>query len=116
MNTQTVADKLVQLCREGKNKEAKQELYAENIVSIEANGDRAEGLEAIFEKSKKWGEQIQQIHEAYISGPIVAADHFAVNMRLDITYKNGYRAIMDEICVYEVKDGKIILEQFFFKS
>jgi hypothetical protein len=116
MNTQNVAEKLVQLCRQGKSKEAKQELYAENIVSIEANGDKAEGLQAIFEKSKKWGEQIEQIHEAFVSDPIVAADHFAVNMRMDITYKGGYRAVMDEICVYHVKTGKIQFEQFFFNS
>jgi len=35
---------------------------------------------------------------------------------MDISYKNGYRGVMNEIAVYEVNDEKIVFEQFFFKS
>lgn len=38
MNTQEVADKLVQLCREGKHEQAIDELYADNVVSKEPKG------------------------------------------------------------------------------
>jgi len=38
MTTQEVADKLVQLCREGKNDQAIEELYADNVVSREPKG------------------------------------------------------------------------------
>ncbi len=56
------------------------------------------------------------MHSASVSEPLVAADHFAIHMKMDISYKNGHRAVMDEIAVYEVNDGKIIFEQYFFKS
>jgi hypothetical protein len=34
-------------------------------------------------------------------------------MRLDMTMKGQGRMDMAELCVYQVKDGKIISEQFF---
>jgi limonene-1,2-epoxide hydrolase len=33
-------------------------------------------------------------------------------MRLDVTMKGQGRMDMSELCVYDVKDGKIISEQF----
>jgi len=35
-------------------------------------------------------------------------------MGMDVTMKGAPRMNMDEICLYEVKDGKIIREEFFF--
>jgi hypothetical protein len=33
---------------------------------------------------------------------------------MDITMKGQDRMKMDEVAVYEVRDGKIVLEHFFF--
>jgi hypothetical protein len=35
-------------------------------------------------------------------------------MSIDATYKERGRMAMDEICVYQVRDGKIVHEQFFY--
>jgi hypothetical protein len=35
-------------------------------------------------------------------------------MGMDVTMKGQGRSKMDEIAVYEVKDGKIVKEQFFY--
>jgi limonene-1,2-epoxide hydrolase len=35
-------------------------------------------------------------------------------MTLDATMTGMGRMQLDEICVYEVKDGKIVFEQFFY--
>jgi hypothetical protein len=56
------------------------------------------------------------VHAASVSEPLIAADHFALTIKMDISYKDGSRAVMDEIAVYEVSDGKIVFEQYFFKS
>ena len=45
MNTQEVANRLVQLCREGKNVEAINELYHDHIVSHEPKGTPMEKTE-----------------------------------------------------------------------
>jgi ketosteroid isomerase-like protein len=115
VNIQQIANDVVILIREGKNKQAKNLYYADDIVSIEGNGDTLQGIEAIRQKSTDWSAQVAQIHSASVSEPLVAADHFSLHIKMDISYKNGYRAVMDEIAVYGVKDGKIAFEQYFFK-
>ena len=44
---------------------------------------------------------------------MVAGNTFAVTMRIDSTMKDKKRSDMTELCVYHVKDGKIVSEQFF---
>lgn len=117
MTTQDVADRLVSLCREGKNVDAINELYADNIVSLEAAGspmERAEGKEAILGKTNYWHSTVQEIHSGEVSDPVVTGNFFSVSMEMDVTYKETGRYVMKEIAVYEVKDGKIVFEQFFY--
>jgi ketosteroid isomerase-like protein len=118
MNTQEVADKLVQLCREGKNEQAIDELYADNIVSKEPKGspmELTEGKDAVKKKTLQWEESVEEIHSASCSDPIVADSHFSIVMNIDATYKAHGRMAMSEICVYEVKDGKIVADEFFYR-
>ena len=115
MSTQEVANRLVELCREGKFHEAIDELYAKDIVSNEPNdSETTEGLEAVKAKTAKFEASIQEIHQSIISEPLVAKDHFACIMDIDATYKEHGRMTMSEICVYEVKNGKIIRDNFFY--
>ena len=119
MNTETIARRLVQLCREGKFSEAQNELYGENARSIEMEGaagpmGSVEGLAAIREKARRFDESCTQIHSFTCSDPLVAGDFFSVVMSLDATYKEGGRRAMDEVCVYEVANDKIVREQFFY--
>jgi hypothetical protein len=118
MTTQEVADQLVQLCREGRNDQAIEELYADNVVSREPKGsdmELTEGKTAVKNKTLQWEESVQEIHSATLSDPIVAEHHFSLVMDIDATYKEHGRMKMSEICVYEVKDGKIIADEFFYR-
>jgi len=118
MNTQEVADKLVQLCREGKHEQAIDELYADNVVSKEPKGssmELTEGKDAVKKKTIQWEESVEEIHSSSCSEPIVADNHFAIVMNIDATYKAHGRMPMSEICVYEVKDGKIVADEFFYR-
>jgi hypothetical protein len=117
MTTTEVANKLVALCREGKNMDAVHELYAANVLSLEPKGsrmERAEGKDAIIAKELAFFEMVEEVHSNEVSEPIVAANFFSVTMKMDMTLKGMGRTSMDEVCVYEVKDGKIVFEQFFF--
>ena len=120
MNTTQVAARLVELCRQGHYEQAQNELYADDAVSIEmaglpseALGD-ARGLAAIREKGRRWADNIVEIHGGSVSDPIVAGDWFSIAMGIDATYKDRGRMPMEEICVYHVRDGKIVHEQFFY--
>ncbi|OSY88847.1 hypothetical protein WH52_04060 [Tenacibaculum holothuriorum] len=118
MTTQEVANKWAQMCREGKNLECINELYADTIVSKEMPGvpygELVEGKQEVYNKSKQWLENVQEFHSNEISEPVIAANHFTSKMAFDITFKDRGRQQMEEVCVFEVKDGKITNEQFFY--
>ncbi len=120
MTTQEVANRFMELSKEGKYDTIQDELYATDCESIEpahalaAGLANAKGIEAIKEKGKKFNESIEEMHGGYTGDPIVAGNYFSVAMGMDATMKVAGRVKMDEICVYEVKDGKISKEQFFF--
>jgi hypothetical protein len=118
MSTAEVANQLVSLCRVGQIDEVQNTLYADNAVSIEA-GDQmgpkvVEGLEAIKAKGQAFQDSVAEFHGATISEPLVAGNSFAITWSMDATFKQGGRMTIEEVCVYQVKDGKIILEQFFY--
>jgi hypothetical protein len=73
-----------------------------------------EGLAAIKEKGKMFNEMVEQVHGGFSTDPVVAGNYFSVGMGLDATMKGQGRVKMDEIALYEVKDGKIVKEQFFY--
>jgi len=44
----------------------------------------------------------------------VADNHFAVGREVDITVQGFGRIQINEVMLYEVKNGQIVLEQFFY--
>jgi len=119
MTTQEVANRLIELCRNGQFKAAQEELYADDVVSIEPATARSEmqtvtGKEAVIAKGEHFQSTIEEHHGMSISDPAVAGRFFSCTMSMDITVTDAGRMQMDEVCVYEVKDGKVAHEQFFF--
>ncbi len=117
MKTNEIAEKLAAYCREAKWEAAQKELYADDAISIEAQATPAfaketKGLAAIIEKGRKFDAMIEKVHALTVSTPLVADNSFACAMSLDMTMKGQGRMQMSELCVYEVKDGKIVSEQF----
>jgi hypothetical protein len=118
MTTKEVADRLVELCRQGKIPDALKELYADHAVSIEPNdymgARKQEGLPAILKKSEYFNSMVETFHGAKISDPIIGGNYFSISWWLDSTMKERGRVEMEEICVYKVENGKIVSEEFFF--
>ncbi len=118
MKTSEIAARLVALCREGKSETAQSELFAADAVSREQEASPAfpqetKGLAAIVEKGRKWQSMVEQMHNMSVSDPVVAGESFACTMSLDVTMKGQPRMQATELCVYRVKDGKIISEAFY---
>lgn len=117
MTTHDVANRLVELCREGKYSDARQELYSKEIESIEPSYSPApylKGWEAVEAKGQQFQESVQEVHSNEVGEPVVIGNHFAVPMTMDLTMKDGNRMNMSEIAVYQVNEGKVVKEQFFF--
>ena len=119
MTTLEVGQKLVDLCKQGKNLEAIQTLYAPNVVSVEAMSmpnmpAEMNGIEAVLGKSQWWIEN-HEIHDAQCDGPYPHGDRFIVHFGYDVTNKpSGQRMKMDEMALFTVADGKIVREEFFY--
>ena len=118
MTTEQIAKRLVELCRKGEYERAQQELYADDAVSIEMEGSQGlgsvKGLPAIFEKGEQFNAMLETVHGSSVSEPLITGNWFSVAMTLDATMKGRGRVNMHEICVYGVRDGKIVREQFFY--
>lgn len=118
MTTQQIADRLVELCRQGKFGTAQKELYATDAVSTETEESPAfaketKGLDAIEKKGQVWMEMVQEMHGVNMSDPVVADHSFACSLTMDVTMKEYGRTSSTELCVYQVKEGKIVSEEFF---
>ncbi len=115
---QEVAARMRELFRENKWDQIQDELYAPDAVSVEpqttARLKSVEGIDAIRAKGKEFNELIEEVHNGWVSEPIVGGNYISVAMGMEVTMKGAGRFRLDEIAVYEVKDGKIVREQFFF--
>jgi SnoaL-like domain len=118
MTTHQIASQLADMCREGKIEEAKEALFAANILSLEPRAGllpkETRGMDAIRRKAELFISQVENFFGSTISEPIVAGDYFALSWDTDIQMKGEARKINHEICVYQVQDGKIASEQFFY--
>jgi ketosteroid isomerase-like protein len=118
METIAIAEQLVALCREGRNIEAIETLYADDVVSIEVMEPMrvTTGREGVVGKGH-WWQGAHDVHGASVDGPWPNGDQFIVRFQFDITVKaTGARVQMDEVGLYTVRDGKIAEEKFFYRT
>lgn len=118
MTTQETANRLFELCQQGQFDTAQNELYAADATSTEKNMEggleTATGLDAIKEKGKKFQSMIEEMHGGFTNEPKVFGNHIFMEMGMDVTMKGMGRMDMKEMCSYEVKDGKIVSERFYY--
>ena len=117
MNTEEVANKLVELCRKGDFRGGDGNLYAKDIVSVEAHEmenmpAEMRGIDQVRGKTD-WWEKNMEVHSAKVGGPFVARDTFVVQFDIDVTDKSSKKRMqMSEVGIYTVKDGKVAREEF----
>jgi len=117
MNTKEIALRLVELCREGEFEKAQKELFAKDAVSIEPEATpdfekETKGLDAILKKGEKFESMVEKYNDIKVSEPLVSGNSFAVTLFMNLTMKGKGAMDMSELCVYQVKDGKIVSESF----
>jgi len=115
---QEVAARFNQLAQQEKWFEIQDELFADDVRSIEpptaVHLKDAQGKAAVRKKAEDWVRRIEAVHSSYTSAPVIGGNHFAVGRGLDTTVQGLGRVTMDEVMLYEVKGGRIVLEQFFY--
>jgi ketosteroid isomerase-like protein len=121
--TLTVGKKLADLCNQGKNIDAINALYDNDIVSVEAMcgsedmPQTMKGKDAILGKNQWWLEN-HEVHSGTVAGPFPHGDRFILIMNYDVTPKigpkAGQRMQIEEAGLYTVKNGKVTKEEFFY--
>ena len=118
MTTQEVASRFNELAKQEKWFEIQDEFFADNVRSIDPPNSPyfgyAEGKSDVRKKGEEFVKKIEAVHSASTTEPIVAGNHFAVGREVDITVQGFGRIQINEIMLYEVKDGQIVSEQFFY--
>jgi len=116
--THEIAARFNELAQQAKWFEIQDAFFAENVKSIDPENSPyfgyAEGKEAVRKKGEDFVSRIEAGHGSYTSEPIVTGNHFAVVREVDITVRPHGRIQINQIMLYEVKDGQIISEQFFY--
>jgi hypothetical protein len=124
MSAMKIGEKMVALCREGKNLEALETLFSADAESIEAQGNEQmpaemKGLEAL-KKKNEWFFANHEIHGGNVKGPFPNGERFTVIFDYDVTPKAGpmagKRMQMEEVGLYTVESGKIVREEFFYSG
>ncbi len=119
MTTQEVAKRYYELIQTHQYAQIQEELYDSNIISIEPENDSnlpltVQGMDEVKKKEGLFFSQVEHMHNSYMSEIVVSNFHFSMMTGMDVTIKGKQRKIKEQICVFEVRNGKIIKEQFFY--
>ena len=118
MTTEEIAERFNELAQQEKWFEIQDEFFSDNVKSKEPPNSLyfgyAEGKADVRKKGEEFGKKIEALHGASTTEPVVARNHFAVGRKVDVTVQGHGRIQIDQIMLYEVKDGQIISEQFFY--
>jgi hypothetical protein len=118
LTTHEVAARFNELAQQEKWFEIQDELFADNVRSVDPPNSPyfgyAEGKGLVRKKGEEFVKKVQEFHGANTTQPIIAGNHFAVGRSFDITTEGFGRIKIEEIMLYEVKDGQIVLEQFVY--
>ncbi len=113
MTTATIAHRLIELCTAGKFLEAQEELYDNDIVSIETDGTQTQGAANMHTKEETFLARVARMNSIQYSEIQVAGSYFSVVLSMEMELKEIGPLSLKEVCVYRVKEGKIVFEQFF---
>lgn len=118
MTTQEVADRFHELAQQEKWFEIQDEFFSKDVRSLEPEGSlyfgHAKGKAAVRKKGEDFVSRIEAVHSLRTTPPIVAGNHFVVGREKDITVRPHGRIRINQVMLYEVRDGRIVLEQFFY--
>ncbi|MGD1957608.1 MAG: SnoaL-like domain-containing protein [Fulvivirga sp.] len=118
MTTQEIAARLHELVKQGDNATAYNELFADNAIAIEPKFpgfEKVDGLDSIRKKGEALVSNVQEIKSRTVSDEIIVGDnHISLGISLDAILKDGSPFKFSEVVLYEVTNGKIISEQFYY--
>ena len=104
-----IAIRFNELAQQEKWFEIQDEFFSDTVTSRDPRDSPylgyAEGKVAVHKKGKDFVKEITAVHKAYTSEPVVGGNYFSVAREIDITHQKFGRMQINQIMLYEVKDG-----------
>jgi hypothetical protein len=120
MSVETVAQKFMELCSQGKHFEFMRTFYAPEVVSVEGDGKEYVGKEPVIHKSEVF-QGNNNILGQDLRGPFFCGDanassgRFGVYTSIEFAPKaGGERVKHEEVGLYTVKNDTVTREEFFY--
>lgn len=110
-----IANGLKEMLSEQKFVEAYKLLFSEHAESIDplnTSGAPLKGLGTLLDREKDFLLRAK-IQKITLSEPIIAGSYFTMSLKMSFDLKDQGHMELEEICLYKVKNGKIISQQFF---
>ena len=101
---------------EGKMMDAFEKYYAENVVMIEATGEKREGKDKNREFELQFLDSIKEMHGGGVYS-ITSNEETGVTTVeswMDTTFKDGNRMKMEEVAVQYWEGDQIVKERFYY--
>ncbi|WP_375445850.1 SnoaL-like domain-containing protein [uncultured Fibrella sp.] len=119
MTTEQVAKRYYELIQQHQYEQIQNELYAPNAVSIEPENDSnlplvVQGIDALRQKEGLFFSQVDEMFGSYMSETVISTFFFSMMTGMDVKMSGKQRKKKEQICVFEVRNGKIVREQFFY--
>ena len=110
------ARNIYEMMGQGKMLEAFEKYYHKDVVVIEATGETRKGFEANFKFQKDFMGMIKEVHGSGVNA-ITSNEKEGTTMVeswMEVTYKDGKRAKMEEVAVQKWQGDQIIKERFYY--
>ena len=119
MTTHEIAKRLYELCSSKLFAQAQIDLYSDDSVSIEPSNAQwglttVKGKNNVMRKGKAFMASVTEWNGAFTSQPIVYGSFIFMEMRMDLTITGLGKISISEMGKFEVKDGEIISEEFYY--
>ena len=104
LTTSKIAARFNELAQQEKSFEIQDELFADNVKSIEPPNatylDNAEGKSVVRKKGEDSVEKVEAVHQLHTTAPVIGDNHFAVGRAMDLTVQGLERIQINEIMLH----------------
>jgi len=110
----TIAERLVELVNQQQFIQAYKELYSEDAWSIDPMYPELspiKGLATLIDRENAFLQNVK-LNAVAASAPVCTDNYFSITLSMDFIAGDDQRKVT-ELCVYGVKEGKIVSQQFF---
>ena len=90
--------------------------YADDVVMQENTAEPTNGKAPNRKREEDFVGSIAEVHDFKLLGAAVNGDTSYSEWEMDLTFKNGYRALMTQVASRRWKDGKVMWERFYYNK